>query len=58
MIARIYGVYKITIEDLDPVYFILMGNTKLVDNDLVRKIYDLKGSMINREIECPQCQER
>lgn len=28
LLARIYGVYKIEMEELDPVYLILMGNTK------------------------------
>lgn len=28
IIARIYGVYQIELENLDPVYLILMGNTK------------------------------
>lgn len=28
LIARIYGVYSVQMDDMDPVYLILMGNTK------------------------------
>jgi hypothetical protein len=42
-------------EDLDPVYLILMGNTKQIDNEYIKKIYDLKGSLSGREVECPGC---
>jgi len=31
-------------EGMDPVYLLLMGNTKKIHNDYVVKIYDLKGS--------------
>lgn len=55
LIARIYGVYKIQLESLDPVYLILMGNTKQIDSEYVRKIYDLKGSLVKREAPCPKC---
>jgi hypothetical protein len=58
MIARIYGVYKIQMEDLDPVYLILMGNTKKIPDEYVRKIYDLKGSIVLREVHCPSCDKK
>ena len=44
LIARIYGVYQVDMEGMDPCYLLLMGNTKKIDNDYVVKIYDLKGS--------------
>jgi Phosphatidylinositol-4-phosphate 5-Kinase len=37
-------------EDQEPVYLILMGNSKKCDNDYIKKIYDLKGSMSKREV--------
>jgi len=51
LIARIYGIYKVDNEMQDPVYLILMGNTKRIDNKYIRKIYDLKGSMVKREVK-------
>ena len=33
---------------MDPVYFILMGNTKQIGNEYIKKLYDLKGSMVKR----------
>jgi len=38
-------------EGMDPVYLLLMGNTKRIDNDYVVKIYDLKGSTSNNRNE-------
>ena len=46
LIARIYGVYQIEIEGMVPVYLLLMGNSKKIDNSYIQKIYDLKGSLI------------
>jgi hypothetical protein len=48
MIARIYGVYSVQMDYLDPVYLILMGNTKQIENKYIKKMYDLKGSMVKR----------
>ena len=48
LIARIYGVYQIEIEGMVPVYLLLMGNSKKIDNSYIQKIYDLKGSLIKR----------
>jgi len=38
-------------EGMDPVYLLLMGNTKMIDNDYVVKIYDLKVSTSNNRNE-------
>ena len=51
MIARIYGIYSVTLEGQDPVYLILMGNTKKIPDHCVRRIYDLKGSLVQREVK-------
>lgn len=33
----------------EPVHLIMMGNTKKCESKNIKKIYDLKGSMVNRE---------
>ena len=34
-----------------PVYFMLMGNTKRgIDSSYVKRMYDLKGSILKREV--------
>jgi len=38
-------------DDMDPVYLILMGNTKQIDDIYIKKVYDLKGSMIKRIVK-------
>lgn len=52
LIARIYGVFSIKIDDQDPVYLILMGFTRKCQDDCyIRGVFDLKGSMVNREVK-------
>ena len=36
---------------MDPVYLILMGNTKQIENKYIKKVYDLKGSMVKRIVK-------
>lgn len=50
LIARIYGVFQIQMESIVPVNLLLMANTiQVVDlHSSVDKLYDLKGSWINR----------
>ena len=36
-------------DDKDPVYLILMGNSKKCENKHIKKVFDLKGSMVKRE---------
>ena len=36
---------------MDPVYLIIMGNTKQIPNKYIKKIYDLKGSMVKRIVK-------
>lgn len=50
LLARIYGVYSVTMDETDPVYLILMGNSKKCENDYIKAIFDLKGSMVKREV--------
>ena len=50
LIARIYGVYTVTMEDLVPVHLLLMANSAQVKGS-VEYCFDLKGSLINREVK-------
>jgi len=51
LIARIYGVFKVQMEDIQPVNLLLMANTIRCDSsNLIQNIFDLKGSIINREV--------
>jgi 1-phosphatidylinositol-4-phosphate 5-kinase len=49
LMARIYGIYSIQMEGMSKVYLILMAFTKKCDDRYVKRTFDLKGSMINRE---------
>lgn len=51
LLARIYGIYTVEMEDMDPVNLILMGNTKKTNDKYVEHVFDLKGSYINREVK-------
>lgn len=50
LLARIYGVYSVQMDETLPVYLILMGNSKKSDNKHIKSIFDLKGSMVKREV--------
>jgi 1-phosphatidylinositol-4-phosphate 5-kinase len=50
LLARIYGVYTIKMEDVEPVHLVLMGNTKKSNDKNIINVFDLKGSIINREV--------
>lgn len=51
LLARIYGVYSVTMDETNPVYLILMGNSKKCEDRHIKSIFDLKGSMVKREVE-------
>lgn len=50
-LARIYGIYTITMTDMEPIHLILMANTKqnYSDDTTLMYVFDLKGSTVNRE---------
>jgi 1-phosphatidylinositol-4-phosphate 5-kinase len=51
IIARIYGVFQVIMSDLSPIYLLVMGNTIKVNNkENIINIFDLKGSIVNREV--------
>jgi len=49
LIARIYGVYTVMMEDITPVHLLLMQNSAQAGKS-IRYCFDLKGSIINREV--------
>lgn len=49
LLARIYGIYTVKMEEVEPVNLILMGNTKKSNDKMIEHVFDLKGSFINRE---------
>ena len=51
LLARIYGVYNVSMKGQASVNLILMGNTlKFKSKDDIFRIYDLKGSRVAREV--------
>jgi len=51
LLARIYGIYTVKMEDVEPVHLILMGNTKKSNDKNIVNVFDLKGSFIHREVK-------
>jgi len=51
LLARIYGIYTIKMEEIEPVHIILMGNSKKSNDKMIEHVFDLKGSFINREVK-------
>ena len=55
LLARIYGVYSVKMDEQDPVYLILMGSSAMTtkinekpSSSYTRCKFDLKGSMVKR----------
>lgn len=52
LLARIYGIYQVTMGNQRPVYLVMMGNTmQAKDNKYIKYCFDLKGSMVSREVK-------
>lgn len=49
LLARIFGIFTIKKEKLQPVHLILMGNTCTLQGKKLKYMFDLKGSFVNRE---------
>lgn len=50
LLARIYGVFTVRMEDIVPIHIILMGNTCQYNNaQNIENVFDLKGSLVNRK---------
>ena len=51
LIARIYGVFKVKMEDIVPVNLLVMANTiQCKSSQQIMNVFDLKGSVVNREV--------
>lgn len=48
VLARIYGIYTVKMEDIEPVHVVLMGSTKQSNDKRIKHVFDLKGSFANR----------
>jgi hypothetical protein len=48
--ARIYGVFTVQMQDVVPVHILLMSNAAKCGK-YVYKTFDLKGSIVNREVK-------
>lgn len=52
LLARIYGLYTVQIDEQPSVSLLLMANsTKTVHTDCIRHCFDLKGSLTNRNVK-------
>eukprot|EP00826_Nyctotherus_ovalis_P009114 TRINITY_DN12389_c0_g2_i2.p2 TRINITY_DN12389_c0_g2~~TRINITY_DN12389_c0_g2_i2.p2 ORF type:complete len:290 (-),score=125.37 TRINITY_DN12389_c0_g2_i2:16-885(-) len=52
IIARILGLYKLKLPDMDAMYFFLMENVVQLSKDSkLLGIFDLKGSVVNRNVD-------
>lgn len=52
LLARIYGVYSVSMKGQASVNLILMGNTlRFKSKDDIFRIYDIKGSRVAREVK-------
>lgn len=56
LLSRIYGVYKIKIENMSSISVMIMENIMGVHPENVSKIYDLKGSTFQRIVNNPSSQ--
>ena len=52
LIAKIYGIYTVKMEDIREVHILLMDNLFMKVQDKLSE-FDLKGSIINREVHQP-----
>lgn len=50
LLARIYGVFTVKMEGVVPVHILLMSNAAQCGK-MVEKVFDLKGSEINRNVK-------
>jgi hypothetical protein len=49
LLARVYGIFTVKMEDIDEISLVLMSNTaQVAHKGGIRHCFDLKGSMVNR----------
>ena len=52
LIARIYGIFQVNIENTVQVSLLIMANTiRCDDSHYIKNVFDLKGSVINRHVK-------
>jgi 1-phosphatidylinositol-4-phosphate 5-kinase len=52
LLARVYGIYSVSMKGYEKVNLILMGNTLRFQNRAdISRVYDLKGSTFNRLVK-------
>lgn len=52
LIARIYGIYTVKMKGHAPIHLMMLAHTlKIKSQDKIRRIYDLKGSTVKREVK-------
>ena len=52
IIARIYGVFQVQMEDIVPINLLIMANTIRHNNaEWIQSVFDLKGSIVNRTVK-------
>jgi 1-phosphatidylinositol-4-phosphate 5-kinase len=49
LIARIYGIFTVQMEDIEPVDLLLMANAAHC-GPTIENVFDLKGSIVNRNV--------
>ena len=52
LVAKIYGIYTVKMEDIQEVHILLMDNLFIKVKEKLSE-FDLKGSIINREVHMP-----
>jgi len=50
LIARIYGIFTVEMEDIQPVDLLLMANCAHCGSN-IENVFDLKGSFVNRKVD-------
>jgi len=50
IISRIYGVYSVKMGEADPVYLMMQGNCKKCEDKNIKRVFDLKGSLVKRHV--------
>lgn len=52
LMARIYGIFKVKMEDIVPVNLLLMAFTiRCKSTSHIMNVFDLKGSVVNRKVK-------
>ena len=50
-LSRIYGIFTVHRQIIQPVHLILMANTVNLRGDKLKYVFDLKGSLVDRKVK-------